>query len=487
MHLIILTLSSILVSQNWTHPSLRIRVSNNRMPLTFAEKVFSAKLGREVHAGEIVTVEPDFVLSHDNSAAISKTFAGIGVEHVRYPGRIVIVLDHVVPAADYKHATNHKTIREFVSAQGISNFFDINHGVCHQVLLEHGFARPGSIIVGSDSHTTSYGAVGAFSVGIGRTEAACTWATGELWLRVPDTLRITVDGAWPERVGSKDLMLNIAGQISASGADYLSVEWTGGAVHSLSVDSRIVLCNMSAEIGAKNGYVPPDAKVKKWLDMVVGATPASPVPSSASLPACESEPMADTAVGSTGDNGGHGGPPHQKYENWHTDPDAKLAKNINLDISSLPPQIACPHRVDNVKPVGEVAGTRVQQCLLGTCTNGRYEDIAAAWEVLQGKRVSPATRLLVFPASQRENLLAVKAGLMEQFIEAGAVWMNPGCGPCLGAHEGALAPGEACISTANRNFKGRMGTPDSEIYLGSPQSVAAAATTGEITDPRKVR
>ena len=447
------------------------------MGLTFAEKALSAKAGREVHAGEIITVEPDAVLSHDNSAAIAKNFAAIGVEKVRYPERIVIVLDHCVPAADFKHATNHKQIREFVSAQGITHFYDINHGVCHQVLLEQGLAGPGRVLVGSDSHTTSYGAVGAFSAGIGRTEAACTWATGELWLRVPETMRITVSGAWPKRLGSKDLMLHVAGQIKADGGDYLSVEWTGAAVHELSVDERITLANMSAEIGAKNGYIPPDAKVAEWLASTINSGTGS---SGTAVPGrhagSQTESQAGTPVPLNPDD----------YTKWHTDADAGIARTVEIDIANLAPQIACPHRVDNVTEVSQVAGTRVHQCLLGTCTNGRLEDLMAAWEVLKGKHVHSGTRLLVFPASQRVNRQAVRAGLMEQFIDAGAVWMNPGCGPCLGAHEGALAPEEACISTANRNFKGRMGTPESAIYLASPQSVAAAAVTGEITDPREV-
>ncbi len=419
------------------------------MGLTFAEKVLSEKAGREVRAGEIISVEPDAVLSHDNSAAISKTFASIGVSKVKYPERLVIVLDHCVPAADDKHAGNHKTIREFVAAQGISHFYDINYGVCHQVLLEQGLARPGSVAVGSDSHTTSYGAVGAFSAGIGRTEAACTWATGELWLRVPETLRLEVSGAWPKRIASKDLMLHVAGQITASGADYMSVEWTGPAIQALTVESRFTLCNMSAEIGAKNGYVPPDDKVAAWF--------------------------AARGVNGLGD-----------LTRWHTAADAVVADTLKVDIAVLAPQVAKPHRVDNVVPVGEVKGQRVHQCLLGTCTNGRLEDIEAAWEILDGRKVDKNTRLIVFPASQEVNIQAIKQGLAEKFMAAGAVWMNPGCGPCLGAHEGALAAGEACISTANRNFKGRMGNPDSSIYLASPQTVAACAITGEITDPREV-
>jgi 3-isopropylmalate/(R)-2-methylmalate dehydratase large subunit len=435
------------------------------MGLTFAEKVLSAKLGREVHAGEIINVEPDLVLSHDNSAAIAKTFKSIGVDKVRHPERLVIVLDHCVPAADFKHATNHKQIREFVAAQGIRAFFDIQAGVCHQVVMEHGFALPGMLCVGSDSHTTTYGASGAFAAGIGRTETACTWATGELWLRVPDTLRIRVGGRLPRRVSSKDLVLAAVGQLGADGADYKSVEWCGPAIEALSVDARMPLCNMAAEMGAKNGYVPPDAKTVEWLASV-GADPS----------------VGPWWLGQGGRTQGSA----PTGESWHSDPDAVIAATCEIDASALGPVIACPHRVDNVKPVAELQGKRVQQCLLGTCTNGRIEDMEEALEVLGDHKVHSGTRLLVFPASQRVNREALKRGYAERFIDAGAIWMNPGCGPCLGAHEGALAPGETCLSTSNRNFKGRMGTPESEIYLGSPQSVAAAAVAGEICDPREV-
>jgi len=421
------------------------------MGQTFAEKVLSAKLKREVHAGEIVQVEPDLVLTHDNSAAIAKTFASIGVKQVRYPERLVIVLDHCVPAADFKHATNHKQIRDFVAAQGIARFFDIQAGVCHQVVMEHGFALPCMVCVGSDSHTTTYGATGALAAGIGRTETACTWATGELWLRVPETLRIHVTGALPRRVGAKDIVLTAIGRLGADGADYKSVEWCGPAVEALSVDARMVLCNMSAEMGAKNGYVPADATTLAWL---------------------AERNVSIRALG--------------EVLRWQTDADAHVAATHEMDAGELEPVVACPHRVDNVKPVGEVAGKRVQQCLLGTCTNGRIEDLEAALEVLGNRSVHSGTRLLVFPASQQVNREALRRGLIERFMDAGAVLMNPGCGPCLGAHEGALAPGEACISTSNRNFKGRMGTPESEIYLASPQSVAAAAVAGEIIDPREV-
>jgi homoaconitate hydratase family protein len=423
------------------------------MGLTFAEKVLSAKAGREVRAGEIVTVEPDLVLSHDNSAAIAATFAKLGVAKVKHPQRLVIVLDHCVPAADSKHAQNHKTAREFAAAQGLPRFFDIESGVCHQVVMEHALALPGMLCAGSDSHTTTYGAAAAFAVGIGRTETACTWATGELWLRVPETLRVEVTGKLPRRTGAKDLVLGVIGRLGADGADYMSVEWRGETIAGLSVDSHMVLCNMSAEMGAKNACVPPTPRLGQWL-----------VEHGADADSLNAESMS----------------------RWRSDPDAAVARTVDVNVDALAPLLAMPHRVDNVAPVKDVQGVRVQQCLLGTCTNGRLEDLQAAWEVLSRRRVHKGVRLLVFPASRKVYLAALREGLVEKFVEAGAVWMNAGCGPCLGAHEGILAPGETCISSSNRNFKGRMGTPESAVYLASPQSVAAAAVAGEIADPREV-
>lgn len=427
------------------------------MGLTFAEKVLSDKAGREVRAGEIVNVEPDLVLSHDNTAAIAQTFARLGVAQVKYPERPVIVLDHCVPAADHKHAQNHKAIREFVAAQGIARFFDIESGVCHQVVMEHALALPGMVCVGSDSHTTTYGAAAAFACGIGRTETACTWATGELWLRVPETLRIHVTAKLPWRVGAKDLILSVIGKLGADGADYKSVEWCGETLDGLSVESHMVLCNMSAEMGAKNAYVPPVPHLRQWL-----------VEHGSDLERyCKDGAPGDLLC-------------------FHSDADAQFAATHEVDADVLEPMVAKPHRVDNVAPARDVKGVRVHQCLLGTCTNGRIEDLQAAYEVLNGHKLHKGVRLLVFPASRRVHIEALRMGLVQKFVEAGAVWMNAGCGPCLGAHEGILAPGEVCISSSNRNFRGRMGTPESEVYLASPQSVAAAAVAGEIVDPREV-
>ena len=417
------------------------------MGRTFAEKILARKAGLEaVVPGQIVTVRPDKLLTHDNTAAIAKTFRKIGVERIADPHMNVIVLDHVVPAANETYAQSHKETRQFVRDQGISSFYDVGEGICHQVLPEHGHALPGTLIVGSDSHTPSHGALGAFAAGIGRTEAAAVMATGEIWLRVPESLRIVVEGALPDRVSAKDLVLYIIGDIGADGADYMSVEFAGPVVEAMSVSSRQVLCNMAAEMGAKNGYVAPDDTTRAWLR---GRTEVA-------------------------------------YHEVHPDADASYAQVLTYDVSDLAPQIAKPHRVDNVAPVGEIAGLDIDQALIGTCTNGRLEDLAAAAEILRGKKISPRVRLLVLPASREVLLAAIKAGIVSDLVAAGATLLNPGCGPCLGAHEGCMAPGERTISTANRNFQGRMGSREAEIYLGSPATVAASALTGAITDPRQV-
>ena len=414
------------------------------MGKTLTEKILGRKAGKDVQAGEVVTVSPDYVLSHDNSAAIIKEFRKLGVAKVKAPGKIVIVLDHIVPAADEKYAQNHKSIREFVAEQGIPNFFDINAGICHQVLPEQGFARPGLVIVGSDSHTPSYGALGAFAAGIGRTETACTWATDEIWLRVPETMRVDLSGRFPAGVFAKDLSLKLIGDHGAEMANYKAVEFAGPAAGALSVGSRLTLANMSAEMGAKNGYFAPDEKALAWLE------------------------------------GRARGP----VEAVVSDPDARYESVLACELDALEPQVACPHTVDNVKPVSAVAGKPVNQVLIGTCTNGRLEDLEAAASILRGRKVHPSVRVLVIPASWQVYREALASGALASLVDAGCVILNSGCGPCLGAHEGLLAAGETCLSTSNRNFRGRMGHRDSEIYLASPATAAAAAVAGVITDPR---
>jgi 3-isopropylmalate/(R)-2-methylmalate dehydratase large subunit len=415
------------------------------MGLTLTQKILARGAGKKsVSVSEIVDVTPDVVLSHDNTAAIVSTFRKIGVDRVDRPDRHVIVLDHCVPAASEKYAQNHKDVREFVAAQGIRNFYDVNHGVCHQVLPEHGHALPGQLIVGSDSHTTTYGALGAFAAGIGRSETAVIMATGRIWLRVPETMRVTVTGQLPPGVFAKDFILRLIGDLGADGGLYQAVEFAGPAIANMEVDDRMTLCNMTAEMGAKNGYVAADDQTEAWL--------------------------RKRGV--------------SNVERIASDPDAEIARTLTYDVSELVPQVAAPHTVDNVHPVTEHAGTKIHQALLGTCTNGRLRDLHQAADIVRGKKIHPSVRMLVFPASVDVYRAAMADGTLMTLSEAGAVLMNPGCGPCLGAHEGILAPGEVCISTANRNFRGRMGSRDASVYLASPATVAASAIAGEITDPR---
>jgi 3-isopropylmalate dehydratase large subunit len=416
------------------------------MGQTFVEKVFSRKLGREVKVGEIVEVVPDVAMSHDNTAAISLKFKEIGVDRVFKPEIHVIVLDHATPAPTEQYALNHKMVREFVKKYEIPHFYDVNVGICHQVLAEEGFVLPGQIIVGSDSHTTTYGAFGAFGTGIGRSEMAVIYATGKIWFRIPESIKITLKGKLPKGIVSKDIILHIIGDIGADGASYKSVEFYGDPIANLSIDARMTIANMSIEMGAKNCFMEPDKKVLEWL-----------------------KPRARKA-----------------FDVIQSDSHANYEDELVYDISHLEPQVACPHQVDKVKPVSQVTSIRIHQALLGTCVNGRLEDIAIAAGLIKGKKVHPSVRFLVFPASMNIYREALANGYLTTLLDAGAILMNPGCGPCLGAHEGTLAPGEVCISSSNRNFQGRMGSRDAEIYLGSPATVVAAAIAGEIVDFRKL-
>ncbi len=412
------------------------------MGKTLSEKILALKSGKgSVSAGEIVVARPDYVLSHDNAAAISKTFAKIGTDKVEIPSHIVIILDHVIPASDAKNAENHKTIRAFVEKHKIPNFYDINYGICHQVLCEQGFALPGKLILGSDSHTNTYGAFGAFAAGIGRTEVAALWATGRIWLRVPETMKIILKGKFRKGVDSKDLALKIIGDIGADGALYKAVEFVGPLAESLPVSDRMVLCNLSAEMGAKNGYFLPNSDVLKYIDKIK----------------------------------------KDSFEIIKSDEDANFEKELVFDVTNLRPQIAKPHTVDNVVTIDELEHTKIDQVLLGTCTNGRIGDLEKAARVLKGRKIAKSVRMLVFPASWDIYRQAIENGTITTLVDAGAVIMNPGCGPCLGAHEGALADGEVCLSTANRNFKGRMGNPKASVYLCNPETAAASAAAGYIT------
>jgi homoaconitate hydratase family protein len=418
------------------------------MGMTFAEKIL-AKYGGEkkVVPGQILTVKPDHLLMHDNAAPIvSKIQPELKEYGIFSKDLPVIVLDHVIPAAAEKNAVQHKQIREFVKKYKIKHFFDVGYGVCHQIIVEKGLALPGTVVLGSDSHTCSYGAIGAFSSGIDRTEAAALLLTGETWLKVPQSIKITLKGQLQRMVTAKDVILSIIGDVSASGADYCSVEFHGN-VHRFSVEERFTMANMGVEMGAKNAVFPVDDVIIQYLRSI--------------------------------------GISKSKYTSINPDDDATYDRELTYNLTMIGPVIAVPHSVDKVKPVKDVEGIEIQQCLLGTCTNGRLSDFQIAAKILKGKTVHPNVRLLIIPASRKIYLDALKEGLIKTFIEAGGTVLPPGCGPCLGAHQGVLAPGERCLSTSNRNFKGRMGCNEAEIYLASPATVAMSAVHGRITDPRK--
>ena len=434
------------------------------MGKTFAEKALARASGlAETTAGQIVDAQPDIILSHDNTAPIARIFRTIGVEKVAFPERLAITLDHAVPAPTPTHAKNHAEVRAFVAEQGIRNFFEVGRGICHQVLSEEAIVLPGQLILGADSHTTHYGWLGAFGAGIGRSEVATLWATGELWLRVPESMLITLEGELPPGVTAKDFALRVIGDLGADGGLYMSIEFTGSGISALSLESRMVIPNMMAEFGAKNAYLAPDERTVEYL--------AERLEKKLSFfeKLSFSDLKAQIAAGCL-----------------YPDPDATYAARYDYRAEQLETYIACPHTMDNVAPLSQVAGTRIQQAFLGTCTNGRLEDLAAAAAVIRGKQVAPGVRFIVIPASSQVLKAALEQGYIRDFVEAGAVIGVPGCGPCMGNHMGIPAPGEVTISSANRNFRGRMGTPDSEIYLSNPAVVAASAVKGVIADPREV-
>ncbi len=428
------------------------------MAMTIVEKILARATGRTaVKAGEVVEPRVDLAMSHENAALVLNQFQEIYKDtglaaNVWDPSRIAIIFDHRVPAESSKTATNQKKVREFVGKQGITKFHDIRGdegGICHQILPENGYVRPGFVVVGTDSHTTSHGALGAFAFGVGATEMASVWALGSvLNVEVPGSIKVVVRGRFPEHVLPKDLILYLIGQLTAEGANFKVIEFHGEAIAGMPTSGRLTICNMSVEAGATSGIVPPDEETQRYLKEVAGVAEAESL--------------------------------------LRPDADAAYERVIEIDAGSLAPQIACPHTVDNVKPVESVAGTRVQQVVIGSCTNGRLDDIAVAARTLAGKKVARGVRMLVFPASARIFREALKLGYLSTLMEAGAVVANSGCGPCLGVHQGALGDGEVALSTTNRNFKGRMGNPNAEVYLCSPAVAAASALTGVITDPRKV-
>lgn len=415
-----------------------------KMSMTMSEKILARASNKSSsEAGEIVMANIDVAMTHDLTGPLSvESFEKIGTEKVWDPNKIVIPFDHQVPADSLDAANNHIIMREFVKEQGIKNFYDVNEGVCHQILPELGHVVPGEVIVGTDSHTCTHGALGAFSTGIGSTDMAMVFSTGKLWFKVPETIRFNIEGTLKENVYAKDVILNIIGKVGADGATYKACEFAGSTVSEMTVSDRMVLCNMAIEMGGKTGLVEPD---KKTLNYVKSRS-------------------------------------NKQFEVFKTDLDAPSLEVVDIDVNDLEPQIACPHNVDNVKPVSEV-DTEIDQVFLGSCTNGRISDLRQAAKILKGNKIANGVRMLVIPASKEVYIKALDEGLINIFVNSGALVCNPCCGPCLGGHVGLIGPGEVSLSTSNRNFKGRQGSPEGEVYLSSAAVAAASAIKGKIMGP----
>jgi homoaconitate hydratase family protein len=411
---------------------------------TLAEEIFSHKLGRPVRAGETIVVDVDHVMSHDTTSplaiqAFRKLTKSTG-GRVFDPERAHIIFDHIIPASTIAAATLQRDVRGFAREQGVAV---LQEGICHQVMPEKGFVLPGTVIVGADSHSCSYGAFGAFGTGMGSTDIGVAYATGRTWFRVPETINVNLVGELPHGVFAKDVSLEVVRHIGVDGANYRALEYTGEVIERMSMSERFTFCNMAIEMGGKAGLIAADETTREWLR---GRTDRDYVMLKAQNP---------------------------QYE-----------RVIEIDVSQLSPQVACPPDVNIVHPVEEVAHIKIDQAFLGTCTNGRLDDLEIAANILRGKTIHPDIRMVVIPASREIYLEAMRRGYLEIFAQAGASVGTPGCGPCIGRHFGVLAPGERALTTMNRNFTGRMGDPTAEIYLGSPATVAATALTGHITDPR---
>ncbi|MCP4151142.1 MAG: 3-isopropylmalate dehydratase large subunit [bacterium] len=426
------------------------------MGMTMVEKILAKATDQpSVKAGDVLEPRIGLAMSHENGAMVVNQFINIfndtGIDaKVWDPSKIAIIFDHRIPAESSKTATNQEKLRQFVLDQGIGKFHDIRGdegGICHQILPENGYVRPGAVVVGTDSHTTTHGALGAFSFGIGATEMAAVWTLGRaLNIEVPATIKVQVDGEFAPNVYPKDLILYLIGKISAEGANFRVLEFHGSAIEKMDTSGRLVICNMAVEGGATSGVVPTDAETMRYLKEEAGVT--------------------------------------DEIESITPDADAVYTEVIKINAADLVPQTACPHTVDNVKPVSEVEGTKLNQIVVGSCTNGRLDDIEVAARILKGKKVAKSVRMIVFPASARIYKEAMKRGYLLDLMDAGAVVMNPGCGACLGVHQGALADGDVALATTNRNFKGRMGNPKGQVYLCSTETAAVSAITGVITAPK---
>lgn len=419
------------------------------MAMTITEKILAAHAGRErVEAGELINVRVDLVLGNDITAPVAiKEFRKIGVERVFDPERIALVPDHFTPNKDIKSAEQAKLVREFAREQGLTNYFEVGRmGIEHCLLPEQGLVGPGDVVIGADSHTCTYGALGAFSTGVGSTDLAAAMALGEIWFRVPETIKFVYHGQLRPWVSGKDLILHTIGLIGVDGARYMAMEFTGEAIASLSMDGRFTMCNMAIEAGAKNGIIAADEKTLAYVQ-------------------------------------GRARRPWQVYQ---SDPDARYQQVLEIDASAIEPTVAFPHLPENTRPISQVGQVEIDQVVIGSCTNGRIEDLRIAARILEGKKVHPRVRCIVIPGTQAIYQQAMAEGLIKTFVEAECAVSTPTCGPCLGGHMGILAKGERALATTNRNFVGRMGHPESEVYLASPAVAAASAIAGQIVAPEEV-
>ncbi|MGB9866593.1 MAG: 3-isopropylmalate dehydratase large subunit [Bacillota bacterium] len=422
-------------------------------PMTISEKIIALHAGMEqVQPGDIVEVKPDLLMANDVTAppAISEMFK-MNATRVFDPDRIAFVMDHFTPNKDLRTARACRQTREFAAKQGIKRFFDAGFGIEHVVLPELGMVHPGDLVIGADSHTVTYGALGAFATGVGQTDLAALMAIGRTWLKVPETIRCVFQGKLPRWVGGKDLVLTVIGRLGVDGALYCALEFAGPAIHELNMDGRFTMCNMAIEAGAKAGIIEPDETTQRFVE------------------AAKSE---------------YSTPP--RWPVARSDPDAPVKQVVTFDVTDMEPQVAAPHLPSNVHPVSKLAGIPIDQVVIGSCTNGRLSDLRMAASILKGKRVSPRVRAFAIPGSQQVYMAALREGIIEALVEAGVVVTAPTCGPCFGGHTGVIADGERCVSTTNRNFVGRMGHETSEVYLAGPAVAAASAVAGRIAHPEEV-
>jgi 3-isopropylmalate/(R)-2-methylmalate dehydratase large subunit len=417
------------------------------MKQTITEKILqNSSESAKVKPGDFIKADVDVALNHDVTSVIAfEAMNRMGSNKVWDPDKIVFILDHVAPPSSINSARVHNIIRKFAREQGITNFYDVESGVCHQVLPEKGFVQPGKVVIGADSHTCTHGAFGAFATGVGSTDMGAVLARGKIWLKVPDTIKVEITGKTSRHVYAKDLILRTAKEIGVSGATYMAIEFTGETVKNLSIAGRMTLCNMAIEMGGKSGIVEPDEKTFRWLKNRTKT----------------------------------------EFTAFYSDKGVNYSDVVELDVTDMEPQVACPHNVDNVKPVSEV-NTKINQAFIGSCTNGRLEDLQQAHSIIKGKQVHESVRLLVVPASRNIYREALDLGIITDFVDAGAIVSNPSCGACFGGHIGLLGPGEVGISTSNRNFRGRQGSPEARVYLSNAAVAAASALTGKITHPEEV-